>query len=115
MTDQQQTTSTQAKEVAPFSNLLGARPVLHSKLNERLADLVHAVTDTGKKGTLTLTLTVAPFEGSTDTLVVSDRVRTQRPEIETKPSILFPTPDGGLTKQDPTQPELELLGLHKED
>ncbi len=109
------TNTTNTTEAAPFSSLLGARPALHTKLNERLADLVQAVTATGKKGTLTVTLTVSPFEGSVDTLVVSDKVRTTRPEVEAKPSILFPTTDGGLTKADPNQPEFELLGINTQE
>ncbi|KAB1658990.1 hypothetical protein [Pseudoclavibacter sp. CFCC 11306] len=108
-------TTNKTETAAPFSTLLGARPVLHEKLNTRFAELVTDVVATGKKGTLTLTLTVAPFEGDTDTLVVSDQVRSKRPEIEAKPSILFPTPNGGLTKSDPTQPEFELLGLDKKE
>lgn len=96
---------------APFTTLLAARPALHTKLEDRLAELVDAVVETGKRGTLTVTLSVAPFEGSTDMLVISDRVTLKRPELEQKPSIVYPTADGGLATSDPNQPQFELLTI----
>ncbi|MGO2111716.1 MAG: hypothetical protein ACTH31_08890 [Pseudoclavibacter sp.] len=108
------TTSQETGKGTPFTTLLASRPTLHQKLEDKLADLVAAVVETGKKGTITLALNVAPFEGSTDTLVVSDRLTVKRPEVEQKPSILYPTPDGDLRRSDPNQPEFELIGLDKE-
>lgn len=46
MTEQ---TSTETQTAAPFSTLMGARPVLHEKLNTRFAELVTDVVATGKK------------------------------------------------------------------
>jgi hypothetical protein len=88
---------------------------LHARLSELLAELTAAVTDTGKKGTLTLQLTVAPIKaGNTSTLIVTGATVLKAPkgDSETPSSVFFPDRDGNLTREDPTQLQLPLRGVN---
>lgn len=90
---------------------------LHTRISEQLAELTAAVTDTGKKGTLTVALTVAPIKaGNTSTLVVSGRSVLKAPEgdDQSPSSVFFPDAAGNLTRDDPRQPSLPLRGLARE-
>lgn len=87
---------------------------LHTRISEQLAELTAAVTDTGKKGTLTVTLTVAPIKpGHTSTLVVSGKSVLKAPEgdDQSPSSVFFPDAAGNLTREDPSQPSLPLRGI----
>jgi len=75
----------------------------HAELSENLRDLVNRVTDTGKKGSLTLTVTVAPMKDDVSVLVVTDEIKLKLPEHDRKASIFWPDADGNLTRQDPNQ------------
>ncbi|MDG4832400.1 hypothetical protein O7627_24275 [Solwaraspora sp. WMMD1047] len=104
------------RTVRPFGAILQeiAAGRLHNRLSEQLADLTTAVHATGKKGTVTLTITVAPIKaGVTDTLVVSGRSVCKAPEGEDAfpSSVFFPDAAGNLTRNDPNQPTLPLRGL----
>lgn len=102
--------------VRPFAAVLqeiGAGRT-HTQLSQQLADLVEAVTSTGKKGTLTLTLTVAPIKpGNTSTLVVTGKTVAKAPEGDdaTPSSVFFPDANGNLSRDDPQQIALPLRGL----
>ena len=94
--------------VRPFADFLreqaGGRT--HNELSEALHDLVCAVSDTGKGGSLTLTLTIKPLEkGNTSALLVTDKVAVKRPALERKASVFF-ADDGNLVRNDPNQPTL---------
>lgn len=87
---------------------------LHTRLSEQLAELTAAVTDTGKKGTLTVQLTVAPIKpGNTTTLIVTGKSVLKAPERDDQApsSVFFPDAAGNLTRDDPSQPSLPLRGL----
>lgn len=87
---------------------------LHTRLSEQLAELTAAVTETGKKGVLTVQLVVAPIKpGNTSTLVVTGKSVLKAPEgdAETPSSVFFPDRDGNLTRDDPNQPTLPLRQL----
>lgn len=82
------------------------------ELSEHLAVLVEAVRATGRKGSLTYTLTIKPAsKGETVTLMVEDAVSVKRPNPERGTTVFFATNDNGLQRNDPRQPEL--LGLRK--
>lgn len=86
----------------------------HDRLSEQLAELVDAVTSTGKKGVLTLQVTVAPIKaGNTNTLVVTGKTVCKAPEGDdaSPSSVFFPDAAGNLTRNDPNQPSLPLRGL----
>lgn len=106
-------TNRQVRPAAAVLQEIGAG-TLHTRLSEQLADLTTAVTETGKKGTLTIQLTVAPIKaGNTSTLVVTGKSVLKAPEgdSETPSSVFFPDRDGNLTREDPNQPQLPLRGL----
>lgn len=92
--------------VRPFADFLreqsGGR--LHDELSEALQTLVHAITDTGKGGSLTLSLSIKPLEkGNTSGLLVIDKVALKAPQVERKASIFFPDEAGNLHRTDPNQ------------
>ncbi|UOR02012.1 hypothetical protein MUN77_01380 [Leucobacter allii] len=84
-----------------FSAFLLDRGATHEELTVKLHDLVQAVLDTGKKGTLTLKLTVAPFKGDADILEVHDDVKLVMPQHDRKPGIFYPDKDGNLSRNSP--------------
>lgn len=78
-------------------------------LSEALLELVAAVRETGKKGTLTLKLTVAPHAKGDDViLTLTDDVTLKTPRAERGSSIFYATDDNGLVRNDPRQGELRL-------
>lgn len=110
--------TTQTNQEVQVENSAGRRPfaaflqdqrkgVLHNDLGEALAELVAAVVETGKKGTLTLKLDVA-LNKDGDTLLIADTVSVKEPKHDTKPSIFFADDGGNLTRHNPRQPELPL-------
>lgn len=97
--------------VRPFADFLRdvGKGACHDELSEKLNDLVTAVEETGKAGSITLTLTVKPMEkGNVNALLVSDAITVKKPTTPRKASVFFP--DGGnLVRNDPNQPELSGL------
>lgn len=85
-----------------FSAFLLDRAATHEELTVKLHDLVQAVRDTGKKGTLTLMLTVSPFKNDHDVIEVHDKVKLVMPEHDRKPGIFYPDKDGNLTRNSPS-------------
>lgn len=83
-------------------------------LADQLAALTSSVQETGKKGTLALTITVAPIKpGQADTLVVSGKVAVKAPAGEDPSSVFFPDAEGNLRRDDPNQPTLPLRELNR--
>ena len=75
----------------------------HAELSEGLRDLVARVIDTGKKGSITLTVAVAPMKDNTGVLVVSDVIKLNLPEHDRSASIFWPDQAGNLVRNDPNQ------------
>ena len=104
-------TMTGAPEVRPFATWLleqsGGKT--HEELSNALYDLVARVRDTGKKGTVSLTVTVGPLKGDIDVLVVSDEIKLRLPEHDRKASLFYPDGDGNLSRRDPNQLTFENL------
>lgn len=92
----------------PFIDTL--RQIEGGLLLEELADLqrelVEAVRHTGKKGTLTLTLSYTP-EGQGQLSIAAD-LKTKAPKTNRGRSIFFITPDANLDRHDPRQQELDI-------
>lgn len=84
-----------------FSAFLLDRGATHEELTVKLHDLVQAVRDTGKKGSLTLKLTVTPFKNDPDVLEVHDDVKLVMPQHDRKPGIFYPDKDGNLSRNSP--------------
>jgi hypothetical protein len=97
--------------VRPFADWLREQSggKTHDELSEALWDLVARVRDTGKKGTVTLTVTVAPMKGDKDVLIVSDEIKLRFPEHDRKASLFYPDANGNLTRSDPNQLAFEGL------
>lgn len=87
--------------IRDFASFMLDRPRTHAELGEALHDLVARVRDTGKKGSLTLTVFVEPFEKDVERIVVNDEIRLRLPEHDRKPSMFFADRDGNLTRNDP--------------
>ena len=75
----------------------------HDELGHALHDLVARVLDTGKKGSVTLTVTVAPLKDDVEVLIVTDEIKLRLPEHDRKASLFYPDESGNLTRQDPNQ------------
>ena len=70
-----------------------------------LREVVTAVTDTGKPGTVTVTIKIeSPKKGRF--LLVSAEAKAKIPELETEESIWFVDGNDNLTRHDPNQLEL---------
>lgn len=81
----------------------------HDELSVALHDLIGRVRDTGKKGSVSLTVTVAPMKGDTDVLVVGDEIKLRIPEHDRKASLFYPDAHGNLSRTDPQQLSFESL------
>ncbi len=92
--------------VRPFAEFLVKQRAgsLNIEAAAALADVVTAVTETGKDGTFTLQLKVA--RNKAGALEVTDKVTTKLPEFSRTPTLWWADDDGNLLRRDPNQPEL---------
>ena len=81
--------------------------VTHDELADALNDLVAAVNEEGKAGTLAFTVSIKPM-GKSDGLEVSADIKVKPPKKTAGVSIFFSTPDNNLVRQDPRQQSMEL-------
>lgn len=97
--------------IRPFADFLReqARGTTHEELSEGLHDLVARVRDTGKKGSLTLTITAEMMKGSEKALFVSDQIKLKLPEHDRDTSIFFADRNGNLVRNDPDQLSFDSL------
>lgn len=98
-------------QVKPFAATLQeiAKGAVHADVSEKLRQLTSAVTETGKKGTLQVTLTVAPIKpGNTSNLVVTAASVLKAPVGDIPSAVFFVDGDSNLTRYDPNQPTLPL-------
>ncbi|MER8083802.1 hypothetical protein ABTZ57_01235 [Streptomyces sp. NPDC094048] len=93
--------------VRPFAAFLQEQSggQLHDELSTRLHELIEAVRETGKAGSISLKVDVKPIAGTDGrTLTVTDTVAAKVPRTERPKSIFFVTDDGNLSRTDPRQP-----------
>lgn len=99
--------------IRPFADFLREQShgTTHDELSEALHTLVARVQDTGKKGSLTLTIGVERLKGgrSDNALIVSDSIKLNLPEHDRDTSLFFATADGNLSRDDPRQLSFESL------
>lgn len=97
--------------IRPFASWLQEQSggKTHDELSEALHDLVARVRDTGKKGTVSLTVSVSTMKGDLDVLVVTDEIKLRLPEHDRKPSLFYRDDHGNLSRKDPNQLEFEGL------
>jgi hypothetical protein len=80
-----------------------------AELSDALEKVVAAVRQTGKCGTITLTLKVAPAsKGTSNVLLIESQVKTKLPEPERGMTIFYATEDNKLVRNDPRQQMLPL-------
>lgn len=80
------------------------RPV--EEATQALADVVRAVDETGKDGSVTITLKVkAAKHGGPEKTIICD-VKAKKPIAEIAPAIFFSDADGDLHRSDPNQEEM---------
>lgn len=96
--------------VRPFAAVLQdlAKGRVHAELSEKLAELTREVLACGKKGTLTLTVTVDLVGKGGETLAVSARVDAKPPRTTPPATVFFSDRVGNLSRNDPNQPTLPL-------
>lgn len=81
--------------------------VTPNELSDDLAELLRAVQDTGKQGTLTLKLTVKPESLATGQVAIIADTSLKAPQMPRDKAFMFMTPDGNLQREDPRQKKLE--------
>ena len=103
---------TEDAEPRPFADWLREQRngVSHSELTDALAELIEAVAETGKAGSLTYKIKVAPAGKGSHTVTVGDSVDTNLPQHDRDTSLFFIDRGGrALTRRDPYQSELPLV------
>jgi len=71
-----------------------------------LAEVVRAVDETGKPGSVTLTLTVKPEKGGGSQKTIIAGVKAKKPEGDIPEAVFFSDVDGDLHRADPAQNEM---------
>ena len=74
--------------------------------SEKLAELVNAITNTGKAGSLTMKIELKP--STAGALAVRGDVKIKKPQRMPREALLWATPDGNLMADDPRQIKMEL-------
>lgn len=93
----------------PFSAFLQEQRggLLHGELSDALSELVLAVAETLKKGSLQVQVFVEPnADGATVT--ITDKIKLNLPEHDRGAAIFFFDDAGNLSRRDPRQMELPL-------
>lgn len=93
----------------PFANFLSQQGGAHDELTEGLHDVIAAVKETGKPGSVTLTIKIDPDKKAQGIFRISDNVTIKAPQHDRGTRIYFADKSGNLTRSDPNQPELEGL------
>lgn len=95
-------------QTRPFADLLQSlnKGRVHSELSDQLQQLVAAVRETGKKGSISLTLTIAPVPKSDGLYDVADNVVMKAPRPARKSSFFYATDEANLVRNNPNQDEL---------
>jgi hypothetical protein len=106
-----------AATVRPFADVLSeiSKGTVADEAATELAKLVAAVQETGKKGSVTVTIQVAPYKGNDEVVNVSAAVIAKPPRAETPTSIFYTSADGNLSRNDPNAlplfPEHDIPGV----
>ncbi|WP_065961221.1 hypothetical protein [Curtobacterium sp. UCD-KPL2560] len=93
---------TQKKPGSFAAFLASTRPKTDLELHEELTKLVAAIEETGKGGTITLTLELKPIDDAVSALKVNDKITVKRPEKNRQGSITYVDRDHTLSRRDPS-------------
>lgn len=72
------------------------------ELSEEMATAVQRAIDTGKTAEITLKITIKP-EANGKQVFITDKITSKIPQFPREQTILFPTSDGNLQREDPRQ------------
>jgi len=91
-----------------FSTTLGAIRFgeLEEELTKQVKQLVQAVQETGRVGTLNLSLKLRPGKNGGPMEIIDD-YKVGMPKPEKGSTLMYPTAEGHLQRQDPRQGELD--------
>lgn len=97
---------TENPAIRPFSAILRelSEGATESELSEAFWDLLQRVQDTGKAGSLALTIKVA--SDGRGRIQVLDEVKLRLPEYNRPPTGFFIDKSGNASRRDPNQPEI---------
>lgn len=103
MTDQP--TDDEGKRVRPFAAMLQEiqSGAVADDAAAAMQQLVAAVNEHGKKGDLTVKITVQPLKGNTQALNVSGEVTLKAPKAEPATAVFFYDSAGNLLRDNPKQ------------
>ena len=79
---------------------------LIDEAHRALTELEEAVNDTGKKGTLTITIDLERVNGAAFMVGVIDKLVVKAPVRDREKTLLFRAENGRFTRRDPRQPDL---------
>lgn len=98
-----------------FTDVLGdlAGGEISSELTAALAEVVAAVRETRKVGSLALNIKVRP--NGEDTVMVTADIKPKVPEPARGDTLFFTTTDGSLRRDDPQQRDLPLRDVTTDD
>lgn len=100
----------------PFSQFIleQRRGGLHGELSDALAELVSAVDEQRRSGTLTLTIQLVPNSDGV-TVTVSDAIKIKAPEAKRGAAIFYVGANGALERNDPRQMQLPVREVPRAD
>lgn len=102
---------TPTRHARPFAEFLHEQRNGHAavELSEALNELIDAVAEFGKSGSLTFTVKLTPAgSGDVKSVLVSDVITVKAPTGARAESVFFVDSDRNLTRQNPMSPSLPL-------
>ncbi|NED96471.1 hypothetical protein G1H11_14265 [Phytoactinopolyspora alkaliphila] len=105
------------RRVRPAADILVELGRTHTELSDAIAELVTAVADTGRKGTVTLKLTVEPIgeEARESGIKLGAEVSRKIPQIPLKAATFFLGEDDVLTREHPGQQRIAMRAVPTTD
>jgi hypothetical protein len=100
----------------PFTQHLNYlnKGTLADELTECMSEVVKAVRDSGKKGSVTVTLNVNSVKGSEDQVSITSSVKHLAPQLDRPATIMFSTADGDLLRDDPDKLQMTLKSIESQ-
>lgn len=83
-----------------------ARGSVNDEATAELADVVEAVTELGKKGTVTIEVTVEPSGRGGQSVILAAVVKTKKPEPAPEAGLFFVGDHGALHRNSPHHPQM---------
>ncbi|WP_423454335.1 hypothetical protein [Ottowia sp. VDI28] len=82
---------------------------LEAEATDALNDMVHACTETGKTGELTIKIKLKPIGGKAGQVELDSDVKVKLPQPVRSKTLMFATPDNNLQRENPRQQTLDGL------